>query len=238
MLNRKDDSWTRWPGFLGVAILGFELLMKPLWGGAVDLSQVPVSLAKPLRADFGRENASNNARAVVNWILTSDDHQGMPFIVVDKPEARVFVFNQQGHLQGTSPALLGLTRGDEGVPGIGERPLSLIRPLERTTPSGRFMASLAKNVLGQDILWVDYEQGISLHPVRSIDSRERRLERLASPSTEDNRISYGCINVPTSFWKDVVQPQFQNTMGVVYVLPDTKVLNTVFMLRASTYASP
>jgi hypothetical protein len=114
----------------------------------------------------------------------------------------------------------------------------LIRPWERTTPAGRFNASLAKNVSGQDILWVDYEQGISLHPVRSVDPRERRLARLASPSVEDNHISYGCINVPMTSWKEVVQPQFQNTMGVVYVLPDTKALNAVFKLHPSTHPSP
>jgi hypothetical protein len=89
---------------------------------------------------------------------------------------------------------------------------------------------LAQNVWGQAILWVDYEQGISLHPVRSVDPLERRLERLASPSVEDNRISYGCINVPHAFWTELVQPQFQSTMGVVYVLPDTKPLKDVFKM--------
>ena len=162
----------------------------------------------------------------------------MPFVVVDKTAARVFVFNRQGRLVGAEAALLGLTRGDEGVPGIGDRPLRLIRPFERTTPSGRFSASLAQNIWGQAILWVDYEQGISLHPVRSVDPRERRLERLASPSIEDNRISYGCINVPLAFWTEVVQPQFQSAMGVVYVLPDTKPLKAVFNISSVAHATP
>ena len=228
MLSDKRGERVRWPVFLGLALLGVHMLSTPVWVGAVDLGQAQESLAKVSSADFGREKASSHAREVVDWIVASQDHQGLPFVVVDKTQARVFVFNPQGRLQGAAPVLVGLTRGDEGVPGIGDRPLSLIRPFERTTPAGRFSASLDKNVSGQAILWVDYEQGISLHPVRSVDPKERRLERLASSIAADHRISYGCINVPYSFWNQVVQPQFQNTVGVVYVLPDTKPLKSIF----------
>lgn len=238
MLNNKWGARVRWPVFLGSVLLGTSMLSIPLSVGAVDLGQAQESLAKISAADFGQEKASSNAREVVDWVLGSQDHQGMPFVVVDKTEARVFVFNSQGRLQGAAPVLVGLTRGDEGVPGIGDRPLSLIRPFERTTPAGRFSASLDKNVWGHAILWVDYEQGISLHPVRSVDPQERRLERLASSTAADHRISYGCINVPHSFWNQVVQPQFQNTMGVVYVLPDTKPLKSIFKAMPHIHPQP
>jgi len=238
MLNGKREARGRWRVFLGFALLGTHMLLMPLWVVAVDLSQPQEPRAKVSLADFGREKASSNAREVVDWVLLSHDHQGMPFVVVDKTEARVFVFDPQGRLQGAAAVLVGLTRGDEGVPGIGDRPLALIRPFERTTPAGRFSASLDKNVSGQAILWVDYEQGISLHPVRSVDPKERRLERLASSTVTDNRVSYGCINVPHSFWNKVVQPQFQKTLGVVYVLPDTKSLNAIFKGMPHTHLQP
>jgi len=214
--------------WMGVAVLGMTMLSPPLWGGGVHIMQVRPPQVRNVGVDFGSAKASRTTRQVADWILDSDDHQGLPFVIVDKAAARVFVFNAQGQLLGASAALVGLTPGDDGVPGIGDRPLALIRPSERTTPAGRFMASLGENLSGQSILWIDYDQGISLHPVRSVDPSEHRLERLASPSAHDNRISYGCINVPPLFWRDVVQPQFQNTMGLVYVLPDTKPLKTVF----------
>ena len=182
------------------------------------------------RADLDHAHASANAQALTDWILQTRDHQGLPFVVVDKVNAQVFVFNPLGKLQGTAPALLGLAHGDEGVAGIGERPLSRILPHERTTPAGRFVAALARNVAEEEILWVDYEQGISLHPVRSVNPKERRLERLASPSAQDNRISYGCINVPTTFWRDVVLPAFSGTQGVVYVMPEIRPLHAVFAM--------
>lgn len=188
-----------------------------------------ISATSPPRyADFVHERASVLANTLANWVVSTDDHQGAPFVLVDKVQARVYVFNKSGRLQGASSALLGLTPGDTGVAGIGDRPLALISPLERTTPSGRFVAALAQNKLGQEILWVDYEQSISLHPLRSVDAKERRLERLLSDSAADNRISYGCINVSAAFWRDVVLPAFQGTIGVVYVMPETRPLHAVF----------
>lgn len=38
----------------------------------------------------------------------------------------------------------------------------------------------------------------------------------------DNRISYGCINVPALFYQQVISPTFKKTSGVVYVLPETR----------------
>jgi len=167
---------------------------------------------------------------LVQWIMSNDDHQGLPFVVVDKTQAQVLVFNPRGRLLGAAPALLGLAWGDNSPPGMGERVLADIAPHERITPSGRFMAELDHNAAGQELLWVDYEQAISLHPVRSSNPSERRLERLASATARDNRISYGCINVPVAFWRSVVRPAFKGTTGVVYVLPDTLSLGLVFAM--------
>ena len=52
--------------------------------------------------------------------------------------------------------------------------------------------------------------------------------RLASPTPLDNRISYGCINVPTQFYEKVVSRAFAGTHGIVYVLPETRPAREVF----------
>jgi hypothetical protein len=75
---------------------------------------------------------------------------------------------------------------------------------------------------------VDYNSAISLHPIVSGHATERRAERLNTPSPLDNRISYGCINVPALFYKNVVSPTFRGTDGVVYVLPETRSAREVF----------
>lgn len=176
----------------------------------------------PKRANFGPERASQNARQVADWVIDAGDNRNLPFVIVDKREAKVFVFHADGRLRGAAPALLGLALGDDSVPGIGERKLADIRPEERTTPAGRFVAALDRNLQGQKILWVDYEGAVSLHPVITSKLEERRAQRLATPSPLDNRISYGCINVPVDFFKRVVTAAFTGTNGIVYVLPETR----------------
>lgn len=189
-----------------------------------------LTLQKPhrKRANFEHELASQDARYMANWIVNSGDNRGMPFVIVDKVDAKVFVFYADGRLRGSAPALLGMARGDDAVPGIGNRDMKSIRPEERTTPAGRFMSYLGVNFYRKDILWVDYEGAVSLHRVVTNKPEERRLERLATPTPLDNRISYGCINVPAQFFDKVVKPSFKGVMGVVYVLPEIKSKKDVF----------
>ena len=60
------------------------------------------------------------------------------------------------------------------------------------------------------------------------NKKERRPQRLRSPSAEDNRITFGCINVPAQFYQEVVRPLFKNSTGIVYILPESKYLFEVF----------
>jgi len=190
----------------------------------------PVVAPHPKRANFEREHKSRDAQRVADWVVDSGDNRGMPFVIVDKMDAKVFVFDADGRLRGAAPALVGLTRGDYAVPGIGDRKLSDIRPEERSTPAGRFVASLGFNFHGKDVLWVDYNGAVSLHRVVTNNPKERRLQRLASPTPLDHRISYGCINVPAKFYNNVVSPAFTGTYGIVYVLPETRSISEIFAL--------
>lgn len=186
------------------------------------------SASPPGRADFGLQNPSADARRMAQWIVGSGDSDGMPFVIIDKVEATVFVFQADGHLAGATPALLGLAKGDDSVPGIGTRKISSILPAERTTPAGRYVASLGRNAQGKEILWIDYDAAISLHAVVTSNPKETRLLRLATPTPLDNRISYGCVNVAAKFYTAVVSPAFRHNSGVVYVLPETRSLEKVF----------
>ncbi len=165
---------------------------------------------------------------MADWVVDSGDNHRLPFAIVDKRDAKVFVFDANGRLHGAAPALLGLARGDDSIPGIGERKISDIRPEERTTPAGRFVASIGHRAGGEEILWVDYNDAISMHRVINTNLKEHRPQRLATPTPADNRISYGCINVPIKFYEKVVSPVFTGTYGIVYVLPETRTAREVF----------
>jgi hypothetical protein len=170
----------------------------------------------------------SNVPGFAAQVLAKRNNQGLPFLVVDKVQATVWVFSSQGKLLGRSAALLGAAIGDDTVPGIGERRLADIRPEERTTPAGRFASSLGRNLLGQEVLWVDYDSGVSLHRTIHGLRSERRAERLATPTPDDNRVSYGCINVPAPFFNALVLPTVRAHGGIVYVLPETRPLRQVF----------
>ena len=180
------------------------------------------------RADFRGEAVSADAKELADWVMQSADNGNKPFIVIDKIQARVFVFQPDGQLRGATTALMGLAIGDDSVPGIGQRKLSTIRPDERTTPAGRFVASLDRDAHGHEVLWVDYEASVSLHKVVQGTAKERRAQRLASPSAADKRITFGCINVPPRFYDDVVSASFKGIEGIVYVLPETRPARQVF----------
>ena len=180
------------------------------------------------RADFGRDRASRDARQIADWIVDSADNLGLPFVIVDKIDAKIFVFDAGGRVQGAAPVLLGTARGDDTVPGIGDRPYSAMPPETRTTPAGRFVAALGLNTRGEDVVWVDYEAAVDIHRVVTTNPKEHRLERLATPTPLDNRISYGCINVSKRFYENVVRRAFKGTNGIVYVLPETRPAREVF----------
>lgn len=220
-------------GLLAASASSHQAIAKE--GAAQVTALAPVATASPpliarlsKRANFERELPSRETRKLADWVVDSGDNQGMPFVLVDKLVAKVFVFHADGRLRGAAPVLLGLALGDDSVPGIGERSLASIRPEERTTPAGRFVAALDRNLHGAEILWVDYASAISMHPVITSKVSEQRAERLASITPLDNRISYGCINVPPEFFKRVVSPAFRASNGIVYVLPETRSARTVF----------
>lgn len=181
---------------------------------------------------------SRDARQTAHWIVGARDHAGLGFIIVDKKTATLHVFAADAQLQASSRVLIGAARGDDTVPGIGERAIADVRPHERTTPAGRFVGERGRNALAQDVVWVDYAAAVSIHRVRTTNARERRLERLATPTTDDKRISYGCINVPAAFFDTFIRPLFAVDRAVIYVLPEVKPLHEVFApLEAAAKAS-
>ena len=160
-------------------------------------------------------------------VVRSGDAAGMAFAVLDKPSATVTIFDAKGQLVARSPVLLGQAVGDVAPPDIGTRPLSKVKPNEKVTSAGRFVTEAGRNHTGEDIVWLDYQQALSMHRVRNVRG-ENRPQRLASPTVADNRISYGCVNMPLSFYDRYIDPLFGKHKCVVYVLPETQPLAALF----------
>jgi hypothetical protein len=166
--------------------------------------------------------------ALLNWVKHSGDNAGLPFMVIDKTAATARVYDKHAGILGAGPVLIGLAIGDDSVVGIGSKRLEDILPGERTTPAGRFPSSLGQNLMGVEILWIDYDSAVSMHPLVTTNKKENRTQRLASPSPADNRISFGCINVSERFFRHVVTPAFKTNGGMVYILPEIRSMAEIF----------
>ena len=177
------------------------------------------------------QNASAEIKAVARWVVDSRDNAGLPFLLIDKVNARVFAFNPAGQLQSDAPVLLGMSKGDRLV-APNSAMMAQMGPDERITPAGRFVSRLAIDSHGKELLVLDYQASISLHPVVKGTPKEHRAERLNSPTAQDNRISFGCINAPAAFYSNFVSPAFKGTKGIVYVLPETSSATAFFGMPA------
>lgn len=179
-------------------------------------------------ADFGKVDAPEDVVHVANWVSYTRNNQKRAFVVIDKKQAQMYVFDPRGKLRSRTPVLLGKAVGDHTAPGVGNKPMSQLKEEEKTTPAGRFLARPGKNNHGEDIIWIDYDAAVSMHRLRKVKAEERRFERMATADSSDNRISNGCVNVPHKFYNSVLKPSVTKYGAFVYVLPETKTPQQLF----------
>ena len=201
--------------------------------GAEDAVAQPVAAADQLPP--GQE-VSDTVIELAGWVVATRDSEGYPFAIMDKDAAQVLVFGGDGRLRGAAPALFGSAVGDHSAPGVAGLALREIPGRDRTTPAGRFVGGYGPSIDAGRVLWVDYDSAVSMHPTATGVPAERRVERLASPTPDDNRVTHGCINVAPDFYEQVVQPTFERG-GVFYILPDTASLAETFPEFAQSRAT-
>lgn len=179
---------------------------------------------------------TSEVESLTEWITHAEDNQQLPFIIVDKKATMIYVFNSNGTLISSSPALMGVTIGDDTIAGVGKKKNSEILLHERVTPAGRFKADLGYDIYKTDLLWLDYEAGFSMHVVVTANASEKRMQRLLSNESSQRRITYGCINVFRQFYDSVIQKNFKNTSVIVYVLPEVHSIQKVFGPEAARFS--
>ncbi|MFD2430277.1 hypothetical protein ACFSUK_23595 [Sphingobium scionense] len=100
--------------------------MPPRAGGAPEAPAAEKSAPEPPR--------SPDARRVIDWIAATGDNHGLPYAIVDKQAAHVFLFDAKGKALADAPVLIGIAPGDDATPGVGKKSLAEIGPAEKTTP--------------------------------------------------------------------------------------------------------
>ena len=182
------------------------------------------------------QKVSDTVIELAGWVVASRDSEGYPFAVIDKAAAQILVFGGDGRLRGAAPALFGSAIGDHSAPGVAGLALGEIPGRDRTTPAGRFVGGFGPSIDAGRVLWVDYDSAVSIHPTATGVPAEKRAERLASPSPDDNRITHGCINVSPDFYEQILRPTFERG-GVFYILPDEAPIAEIFPEFAQSRAT-
>jgi len=193
-----------------------------------EVPPLPPEPPPPTAAAFGAIRPTQAAREMADWVVSRRDNGKLPFMVLDKRAARLYVFQPDGVLVEDTPVLLGSAHGDDTFPGIGNVPIKDVKPFQRTTAAGRFLTQPGLDADHTDVVWLDYDAALAMHRVINKVKSERRLQRLASPTPDDNRISYGCINIPIDFFDRRISPVFGKGRGVAYVIPEVKTFAAVF----------
>ena len=167
---------------------------------------------------YTQTDLSQQVKDTASHVVQTKDNGGKPFIVADKMSGNITLFDANGKVLTTAPALYGSEVGDT------------LQGTNRQTPAGRFTLTYSKEdkALGdmQVLDGVSMQDGDTnyvwaIHRVTT-PKGENRLNRLKSKTASDNRISNGCINVPAEFFNKHLNQQFD---GVLYVLPETANFN-------------
>eukprot|EP01137_Pigoraptor_chileana_P034643 Opistho-2@27493 len=95
----------------------------------------PAAAAGPQFADFKGAAASGAAQWLAHWVRDSGDSRLLPFVILDKRDARVFVFDAQGRLLGATHVLLGAAAGVVRSSGLTSAICRLPMPATLSSPA-------------------------------------------------------------------------------------------------------
>jgi N12 class adenine-specific DNA methylase len=190
-----------------------------------------VKAEPPLEAIAGM---SGPAITVYENMAPTAKTSGKGFIIADKPAGMMHVFAADGSLIAQDTALYGKDKGDRmGVSSLKGGP--------KVTPAGGFALRWAESEYagGQQLELVGSEDAdgavIAVHAAWLGDPKEKRAERLASLTADDNRISYGCINSAHDTFLNKVLPEAPNLDGgMAFVLPDESDAGALFPAGTTT----
>lgn len=147
-----------------------------------------------------------------------------PYILVDKPNATGYVIGADHRIQAKFPVLLGRVRGDH--PNTVNVRVDSPSSQGATTPAGVFRLS-RKQLTDRDL--EEYNDNIfrlegpgaggnSIHETwrGELGMREQAL---ATPTPEDNRVSWGCVNVSRDIFESHVKQLPSGTL--VWITPES-----------------
>ena len=182
------------------------------------------------RADFGDVTPSATTAVLAAYVVGTNDNGGMPFILTDKPTATSYVFDAKGTLTAVAPVLMGAARYADVIPtSAWNKPVAQTTQEEKVTPAGRYEGKVESDTdYGTTFNFIQLGNSIIAgHIAPTGIPSEKRLQRLSTPTVDDNFISYGCLNYGEKFYRDHIEEQFKDG-GIQYITPMVQTLEQTF----------
>jgi hypothetical protein len=177
---------------------------------------------------------SEAARVTYENMAPAAKLSGKGFMIADKPNGMLHIFNADGTVFAQEAALYGKDKGDT----LGK---SSLEGGPKITPAGKFTLEVADNAEydGGKVLNLaeskDDTGFVAVHSVYLGDPKEQRGKRLTSGKTDDKRVSYGCINTAKDLFVGKLLPSIGNfDGGMIFVLPDLSTAEAVFPAQTRT----
>jgi hypothetical protein len=170
------------------SVLGFGVWSDRTAGSAT--AQAMGSLDR----DLAREGWSAEVRQVAAWAIRTNDHRGLPFLVIDQVHARLFAFDGSGRLAGSTPIL--------------RNPVD-----DELTPAGRFVADSRRSARAGVIVWANE------HDTLSLDGAPPPPQHEHDPLAAGFHHRWGSsLHVASDFYQRHLHA-FRHQASVAYVLP-------------------
>jgi hypothetical protein len=207
------------------------------------LAKVPESVQSKMSS--GAQQAYANIMPAIQADLKKNNKL---FILTDKPNARVFVFDSNGQPILDKKVLLGLQTGDYYKGNTDVK-------ANRFTPAGLFNMGLrdATRSKGEAVTAGDYDFGKVFVLDKAIEGKysitlfhsvytkmsdaQARQKALAKDSAEDSRYSFGCINVDKETYKYLLDNYETQMDGAkLFIVPDNPDATMDFVRGKATTA--
>lgn len=150
---------------------------------------------------------------VVSGNLIADDDKA-PVIIADKKQATITVFYPETGAKITQPALFGKVKSNLLDMNVYDYP----NKTNYVTPSGSFPLKKTYSWRLNDdmMIYINGKNAVgAIHPLWMGNPDQKRIERLRSPTPDDNRITGGCINVDADFFYHTLNTLPDGTLLII-----------------------
>jgi hypothetical protein len=204
---------TRPSGFLFSSALAASLIASGAFFDATVRSAPAAPHARALlERELAPERWASGARQIATWSISSRDHAGLPFVIIDQASERVFAFTGKGLLTGSTRLL----RSGEWQ----DAPLS----------PGRYTTDTWRSARAGAVVWTNADRALVLQAAAPAASQAQRMVPVALP----NR-GRGSAQVDGEFYRQHLQA-FRSQDSVLYVLPDAFPWQRSFTVYATSAA--